>query len=45
MIIHCDRGIAYLGDLDIICSFKDIFKISSTFRVLLNIAQKAYQNK
>ena len=48
IINHCDRRITHLGDWDIhyIVSFnKYIFKISFTFRVLLTIIQKAYQNR
>jgi hypothetical protein len=37
VINHCDRHM--------FCSIKYIFKISFTFRVLLTITQKAYQNK
>ena len=33
------------GKLNIFCCIKYIFKLSFTFRVLLTITQKAYQNK
>ena len=46
MINHCDRRITHLGDLNTSFVLLNIFsKISFTFRVLLTITQKAYQNK
>ena len=46
MINHCDRRITHLSDLDISFVLLNIIsKFSFTFRVLLTITQKTYQNK
>ena len=44
VINHCDRRITHLGDLNIHVSFA-LLNISLTYRVLLTITQKVYQNK
>jgi len=46
VINHCDRHITHLGDLYISFVLLNISsKLFFTFRVLLTITQKAYQNK